>query len=276
MYLKKLSHNININNEIVKGKILDVKGSSPNNIDDIILISQDTIFGTIGGGNLEYLVIDEAKKILDKKIKNKILSIPLGPGIGQCCGGYVQIELSLHKNSKDALKNESLKKNIKPNLYIFGSGHIGQAIISKLENINFNTFIIDSREDYLNMTNIKDINYLLSKKPWEIVSKLDDNSYFIVLTHSHDFDFKILNAVLKKNNTFVGLIGSVTKKKRFYKRLINNGHNKSIVEKIECPIGIDIGNSKDPNEIAFSIITRILFIKNNMKYLSNNKVKEVI
>ena len=276
MYLKKLSHNINFNNEIVKGKILDVKGSSPNNIDDIILISQDTIFGTIGGGNLEYLVIDEAKKILDKKVKNKILSIPLGPGIGQCCGGYVQIELSLHKNSKDALKNESLKKNIKPNLYIFGSGHIGQAIISKLENINFNTFIIDSREEYLNMTNIKDINYLLSKKPWEIVSKLDDNSYFIVLTHSHDFDFKILNAVLKKNNTFVGLIGSVTKKKRFYKRLINNGHNKSIVEKIECPIGIDIGNSKDPNEIAFSIITRILFIKNNMKYLSNNKVKEVI
>ena len=276
MYLKKLSHNININNEIVKGKILDVKGSSPNNIDDIILISQDTIFGTIGGGNLEYLVIDEAKKILDKKVKNKILNIPLGPGIGQCCGGYVQIKLSLHKNSKDALKNENLKKNIKPNLYIFGSGHIGQAIISKLENINFNTFIIDSREDYLNMTNIKDINYLLSKKPWEIVSKLDDNSYFIVLTHSHDFDLKILNAVLKKNNTFVGLIGSLTKKKRFYKRLINNGHNKSIVEKIECPIGIDIGNSKDPNEIAFSIITRILFIKNNMKNLSNNKVKEVI
>ena len=276
MYLKKLSQNINFNKDIVKGKILDVKGSSPNNIDDIILISQDTIFGTIGGGNLEYLVIDEAKKLLNKKIKNKILSIPLGPGIGQCCGGYVQVELSLHKNSKEALKNESLKNNIKPNLYIFGSGHIGQAIISKLEDINFNTFIIDSREDYLNMTNIKDINYLLSKKPWEIVSKLDDNSYFIVLTHSHDFDLKILNAVLKKNNTFVGLIGSQTKKKRFYKRLINNGHNKSIVEKIECPIGIDIGNSKDPNEIAFSIITRILFIKNNMKYLSNNKIKEVI
>ena len=276
MYLKKLSQNININNDIVKGKIVDLKGSSPNHIDDIILISQDSIFGTIGGGNLEYLLIDEAKKLLNKKIKKKILSIPLGPGIGQCCGGYVQVELSLHKNSKEALKNESLKNNIKPNLYIFGSGHIGQAIISKLENINFNTFIIDSREEYLNMTNIKDINYLLSKKPWEIVSKLDNNSYFIVLTHSHDFDLKILNAVLKKNNTFVGLIGSMTKKKRFYKRLINNGHNKSKVERIECPIGIDIGNSKDPNEIAFSIITRILSIKNNMKYLSNNKVKEVI
>ena len=111
MYLKKLSQNINFNNEIIKGKILDVKGSSPNNIGDIILICKDAIFGTIGGGNLEYLVIDEAKKLLNKKIKNKILSIPLGPGIGQCCGGYVQIKLSFHKNSKEALKNESLKKN---------------------------------------------------------------------------------------------------------------------------------------------------------------------
>ena len=164
----------------------------------------------------------------------------------------------------------------RPNLYVFGSGHIGQALISKLENINFNTFIIDSREDYLKMTNIKDVNYLLSKKPWEIVSKLEDNSYFIVLTHSHDYDLKILNEILKKNNTFVGLIGSLTKKKRFYKRLIDNGHNKSIVEKIECPIGIDIGNSKDPNEIAFSIITRIISIKNSLKHLSNNKIKEVI
>ena len=52
--------------------------------------------------------------------------------------------------------------------------------------------------------------------------------------------------------------------------------NKSIVEKIECPIGIDIGNSKDPNEIAFSIITRIISIKNSLKHLSNNKIKEVI
>ena len=81
MYLKKLSKNINFNNKIVKAKIIAVKGSSPNSLDDIILISTDTIFGTIGGGNLEYLVIDEAKKIIDKNISNKVMNIPLGPGI---------------------------------------------------------------------------------------------------------------------------------------------------------------------------------------------------
>ena len=276
MKLKKFNNTINYKDLIVKAKIFNVKGSSPNTIDDIILISNDTIFGTIGGGNLEYLVVKEAKRLIDKKINKKSLNIPLGPGIGQCCGGYVQIKLSLHQNSSEALKNEKLYDEKNTNLYIFGAGHIGQALISKLENINFNTFLIDSREDFLKMTNINNINYLLSKKPWEIIYRLKDNSYFVVLTHSHDYDLKILNEVLKKNFTFLGLIGSKTKKNRFFKRLIDNGHNKSLVEKIECPIGINIGNSKEPDEIAFSIITRLISIKNNLKVLKNKKIKEVI
>ncbi len=126
------------------------------------------------------------------------------------------------------------------------------------------------------MTNFNKINYLLSKKPWEIVTRLKDNSYFVILTHSHDYDLKILNEVLKKNFTFLGLIGSKTKRNKFFKRLIENGHNKLLVETIECPIGINIGNSKDPDEIAFSIITRIISIKNNLKVIKNNKIKEII
>ena len=276
MKLIKLTNEISFKDKIVKAKIINVKGSSPNKADDIILVSHDTIFGTIGGGNLEYLIIEEAKNIFKSKIKTKKLNIPLGPGIGQCCGGYVQIKLSLHKNSTDALKNENLNKDKSSNLYIFGAGHIGQALITKLKNINFNTFLIDSREDFLKMTNFNNINYLLSKKPWEIVTRLKDNSYFVILTHSHDYDLKILNEVLKKKFTFLGLIGSKTKKNRFFKRLIENGHNKLLVETIECPIGINIGNSKDPDEIAFSIITRIISIKNNLKVIKNNKIKEII
>ena len=276
MKLKKLNNKINYKDLIVKAKIFNVKGSSPNTIDDIILISNDTIFGTIGGGNLEYLIVKEAKILIDNKINKKSINIALGPGIGQCCGGYVEIKLSLHKNSSEALKNEKLNNNKNTNLYIFGAGHIGQALISKIENINFNTFLIDSREDFLKMTNINNINYLLSKKPWEIVHRLKDNSYFVVITHSHNYDLKILNEVLKKKFTFLGLIGSKTKKNRFFKRLIDNGHNKSLVETIECPIGINIGNSKDPDEIAFSIITRLIKIKNNLKVIKNKKIKEVI
>jgi len=276
MKLNKLNNELIYKKKIIKVKIINVKGSAPTKVNDIMLVSLDGIYGTIGGGNLEYLIVEEAKNILKSKIKTKILSIPLGPGIGQCCGGYVQIKLSLHKNSSDALKNENLNEDKNSNLYIFGAGHIGQALITKLKNINFNTFLIDSREDFLKMTNINNINYLLSKKPWEIVTRLKDKSFFVVLTHSHDYDLKILNEVLKKDFIFLGLIGSKTKKNRFFKRLTDNGHHKSLVENIECPIGINIGNSKDPDEIAFSIITRIISIKNNLKVIKNKKIKEVI
>jgi len=276
MKLNKLNNELIYKKKIIKVKIINVKGSAPTKVNDIMLVSLDGIYGTIGGGNLEYLIVEEAKNILKSKIKTKILNIPLGPGIGQCCGGYVQIQLSLHKNSSDALKNENLNEDKNSNLYIFGAGHIGQALITKLKNINFNTFLIDSREDFLKMTNINNINYLLSKKPWEIVTRLKDKSFFVVLTHSHDYDLKILNEVLKKDFIFLGLIGSKTKKNRFFKRLIDNGHHKSLVENIECPIGINIGNSKDPDEIAFSIITRIISIKNNLKVIKNKKIKEVI
>ena len=75
MKLKKLNNKINYKDFIVKAKIFNVKGSSPNKIDDIILISNDTIFGTIGGGNLEHLVVKEAKILINNKIDKKSLNI---------------------------------------------------------------------------------------------------------------------------------------------------------------------------------------------------------
>ena len=274
MKINKLTSNIDYKKNIIKAKIINVKGSSPNKINDFMLVAPKDIFGTIGGGNLEYLVIEESKLMLKNKSKRKKLNIPLGPGIGQCCGGYVEIILTLHKNTDAAMKDEKVNDSFKEDLYIFGAGHIGQALIETIGNLNFNTYLIDSREEYLKMSVNKDVNYLLSKEPWKVVNKLKDNAYYVVLTHSHEYDLKILNEILTKKFTFVGLIGSTTKKKRFFKRLTENGHEKNIIKKIECPIGVDIGNSKDPNEIAFSIITRLIYLKNqNKKYdLKNTKV----
>ena len=274
MKINKLTSFIDYKKNIIKAKIINVKGSSPNKINDFMLVAPKDIFGTIGGGNLEYLVIEESKLMLKNKSKRKKLNIPLGPGIGQCCGGYVEIILTLHKNTDAAMKDEKVNESFKEDLYIFGAGHIGQALIETIGNLNFTTYLIDSREEYLKMSVNKDVNYLLSKEPWKVVNKLKDNAYYVILTHSHEYDLKILNEILTKKFTFVGLIGSTTKKKRFFKRLTENGHDKDIIKKIECPIGVDIGNSKDPNEIAFSIITRLIYLKNqNKKYdLKKSKV----
>ena len=159
----------------------------------------------------------------------------------------------------------------KLDLYIFGAGHIGQSLINKTEFLNFNTYLIDSREEFLSQNNFKHINYLLSKKPWDITRRLKGNSIYVIVTHSHDYDFKIINEILRlKKFEFLGLIGSSTKFQRFKSRLIKLGHKNQMLNKIECPIGLKNISSKKPAEIAISIIGRILEFRTSLDKISKN------
>ena len=98
--------------EIIKAKIISAEGSVPRNIDTFMLISKYNIFGSIGGGQLEHQITKISRVNLDKKdFENEILNIPLGPSIGQCCGGYVQIKIEKYKNGKLALASEQ-KNNL--------------------------------------------------------------------------------------------------------------------------------------------------------------------
>ena len=101
--------------------------------------------------------------------KQEIINIPLGPSIGQCCGGYVQIKLELYKNGNDALKSEKNKSTSLNDLYIFGAGHVGQQLSSRVTDLDFNVNLIDSRESYLNLQTDKNVNKILAKNPWLLI-----------------------------------------------------------------------------------------------------------
>ena len=236
-----------------------------------MLISKEDIFGTIGGGHLEYLVINKARELLKNNIKKSTtLNIPLGPGIGQCCGGYVQIKLTHYLNGERSLEN--VKEN--SNLFIFGAGHIGQALSLKSLNLNFNVHLVDSRKNFLLMNEYKDIDYIFAKEPWKLIKNLPKESYYIILTHSHDFDFKIINEILFYNLfEFLGLIGSKTKKNKFDIRLKNNGHNQNLINLVQCPVGLNIKQTKDPNEIAISIIAKLIDFRNSLIVKNLNNLK---
>ena len=257
--------------KVIKAKIINAEGSVPSEEGNYMLISQEDIFVTFGGGHLEYLIINKSKELLKKKIKNsEILSIPLGPGIGQCCGGYVQIQLTQHANGEKSLEH-SIKSS---NLFIFGAGHIGQALSSKSLDLNFNVHLIDSRKNFLLMNEHEDIDYIFAKEPWKLIKNLPKNSYYIILTHSHDFDFKIINEALKYNSfKFIGLIGSKTKKNRFTNRLKQNGHSQSLINLIECPVGLNIKHTKEPNEIAISIIAKLIDYRNELNMNNSNTIR---
>ena len=267
MILKKISEAKKYKKEIIKAKLISTEGSVPRDSGTFMLITSKYLFGSIGGGQLEYSIIQIAKKLLNEKkvINNEIINIPLGPSIGQCCGGYAQVKITKYDNGTHSLKNEKFIINELDNLYIFGAGHVGQELSSKSVDLDFNVHLIDSRNEYLKIQNEKEITPIFAKFPWMLVKNLPKKSYYIVLTHSHDHDFKIINEILNlKTFQFVGLIGSKTKKKRFDNRLVKLGYNQYLINKIECPIGLKNITSKKPGEIAISIIARLLEYRSSL------------
>ncbi len=255
-----------INSSIIYVKIIETKGSVPREKNVFMIISKERQFGTIGGGEFEFRVTKESLKLMQNKNKYKdSFKYSLGPSLGQCCGGYIEVELIKFDNGLKLLEKLDLKNDItnqNQNLYIFGAGHVSNALTNKLDGVGFNVFIIDSREEYLNKITNKNINKVLAKNPEIIIQNAPPLSYFVVLTHSHKLDFDISVRILEKNNyIFFGLIGSQTKKIKFKKRLKDYGFKDNVINRIECPIGIGSINGKEPDVIAISIIARLLEIK---------------
>ncbi len=264
--LKKLEDALDYKSTIIKAKLIKTEGSVPRETGTYMLISSKYIFGSIGGGQLEFDIINKSKNILEKNtiFKEQIINIPLGPAIGQCCGGYTQIKITKHKNGKECFLNEKKINDNFENLYVFGAGHIGREICMKSIDLDFNINLIDSREDFIKNKIHKKVTNIFAKYPWLIVKNLPKNSYFLVLTHSHSHDFNIINELLNYNNyKFAGLIGSKTKMKRFQNRLLKLNHDISKINNIECPIGIKSITSKKPPQIAISIIARLLEFRSN-------------
>ena len=277
MKFNKIKKVKNYKGQLIKAKIISTEGSVPREVGDYMLISKKDIFGTIGGGQLEFITVNRAKELLEESVKKKeILNIPLGPGIGQCCGGYVQIKLTHYLNGEDSIIKErcSIKKN--DNLFIFGAGHIGQALSSKSSDLNFEVHLVDSRKNFLYMNDHKDVDYIFADQPWRLIKNLPKNSYYVILTHSHDYDFKIINEILfNMSFKFVGLIGSKTKKNRFMSRLRINGHNQSLIDLIECPIGLNFNHTKEPGEISISIMAKLIDYRNNLHIKNSIYKKEI-
>ena len=223
-------------------------GSTPCRVSSRMIVTKENdIFGTIGGGKLEFLAIDEAIIAINKN-KIKELSYTLGPEFEQCCGGKVELIIE--------------PMNQSPELFLFGAGHIGVEICRLLKDTPFQVCLIDSRKDWLsnldldkNVTSCAvDINDF---KTFKDAVRWGTNCYVLVLTHDHTIDFDIIALALRNETKFLGLIGSKTKRVRFNNMLVNELSIKEGMTNVVCPIGLDIGGNS-PKEIAISVVAQLL------------------
>lgn len=237
--------------ECVLVTVTEVEGSAPREKGaKMIVLKSLQILGTIGGGQLEWLAIEDAKKIFQSKTSIEKFVYPLSSIAKQCCGGRVTVLMEYVGLSAEIL--------------VFGAGHVGQALVQVLDGGDFDLTLVDSREEWIGAEAIPKSAQRIKEDGVQYLKNhptSQENTYVIVITHSHETDFQIICEALKKPSRFIGLIGSETKWSRFSKQLKNFGFTPTDLARVHCPVGINIGG-KSPKEVAISIAAQVTQIKN--------------
>ncbi|KAA1180131.1 xanthine dehydrogenase accessory protein XdhC [Rhizobium tropici] len=234
-------------------EVTGVAGSAPRDTDAWMLVSERAIFATIGGGTLEYMAIDQARRALRSGLTAEPINVPLGPEIGQCCGGRVGLAFTAlnPELANDLIARSDREMAARPHVYVFGAGHVGDALAAALSLAPLRVVLVDTREDELTASNVPRIETCLTAMPEAVVRDAPAGSSFVILTHDHALDFLIAAEALKRNDAaYVGMIGSKTKRATFRNWLSRETGQAELFDRLICPIGGTAVKDKRPTVIA--------------------------
>ncbi|MEC9401425.1 MAG: xanthine dehydrogenase accessory protein XdhC [Pseudomonadota bacterium] len=244
---------------IVRVVLTRVQGSSPRETGTEMFVAPNSLFGTIGGGQLEHIVITQARSMLAEGTLSSRLDLPLGPEIGQCCGGRVEVSLArMRKAERQAvisrLRNED---DALPHVYVMGAGHVGRAIANLLQHAPVHCVLVDMRKEELAQCQAR-VDMRLRAIPEVEIYNAPAGSAFIVLTHDHGLDFLLTSTALEIGHaSYVGMIGSATKRAKL-RSWCNSHCNGLSIDQLTCPIGATASRDKRPEIIAAFVAAEVL------------------
>lgn len=237
---------------VVRLRLAHVAGSSPRAAGASMYVGAAGQFGTIGGGQLEYMALDQARALLASGGLAARMDVPLGPEIGQCCGGRVQVELTRLTDPEAELVALETIRQTHPHVLIFGAGHIGRALARAVQPLPCAARLIDSRAAELALA--ADLPQTLTALPESELRAAPAGSAFIILTHDHALDFLLgAEALARHDAAYCGMIGSATKAARFARFCREQGLNPG---PLHCPMGRKTA-SKEPGVIAAMIVAEL-------------------
>ncbi|MBP7065295.1 xanthine dehydrogenase accessory protein XdhC [Ferrovibrio sp.] len=223
-----------------------VDGSAPREAGAKMVVTAADSSGSIGGGELEFQAIRIARQMLRGQAGPSLRRFPLGPSLGQCCGGHVTLLFEPRRAENFTLA-------------LFGAGHVGRALVSILGTLPCRVRWIDPRPDAFPDHVPPNVTVEVSPAPEREVAGLPDGAWLLVMTHNHALDLGIVARALQENRfAYIGLIGSATKRARFEKRFRDLGIAEERIAGLVCPIGIKGIEGKQPGEIAIAAAADIL------------------
>lgn len=274
--------------------IVGHKGSAPRHAGTSMLVWVDRTDGTIGGGALELRAIDAARRVLECGVTH-VETVPLGPALGQCCGGSVSLlierfdgsELTqsgdvfvrpVHVGTTMTLAVKRLQAQIRNQsipailavidgwifepvraktapLWLYGAGHVGRAIVDVLDGLDVDVTWVDTALD--RFPDGTCATTLVAQNPADAARHAPADADHLIMTYSHAFDLELCHQVLSQPHRSVGVIGSGTKRARFKSRLAKLGHSGDVIGGLICPIG-DPNLGNEPKAIAIGVAAQLM------------------
>ena len=254
-----------------------VQGSTPRDAGAwMAVFDAGEIINTLGGGQLEFQAIDVAKSMLKtmghassltqafglEDSVSPVLRFPLGPSLGQCCGGVVHLSFEKVRASDLERLVQTLRRP-EPHLALFGAGHVGRALMRVMSTLPWTLSWIDSREDIFLQQEFLSVTMEHSDPVHFAVDHLLSQTHVLIMSFSHAEDLDIVARCLLRQRSrgelsSVGLIGSETKWATFQNRLRERGFTQEELDTVECPIGLPGIEGKEPEVIALSVAARLL------------------
>lgn len=236
-------------------------GSTPRKSGSIMAVwKEGRILGSVGGGKVEYAVIEKAIECIEKK-EDSSFELKLNEqGLGMQCGGTVKGFIKVfYPRAK---------------LIIAGGGHIGEKLYQLARVLDFYTVILDDRGEFANRDRFKDADEIIVGDIGESLSKynISEKDYIVIVTKGHMQDMGALKASVGRGAAYVGMIGSTRKIRYVMDELMKAGIPKEELQKAYTPVGIDIASNL-PEEIAVGILAQILLVKNGgtLKHMKDLK-----
>ena len=238
------------------------RGSAPRAAGAWMAVFAQHVVGTIGGGQLEFQAIAEARRRLAGGQGEAARQVALGPSLGQCCGGGVRLRFELVAGRDIPALEQRLAPSLLP-VAVFGAGHVGTALVNALAPLPFAVTWIDSRDEIFPERLPQHVVCEHSDPVHGAVPHLVPGSRVLVMSFSHAEDLAIVLACLQRlrergDLPFVGVIGSSTKWATFRHRLAERGFSDEEMARVTCPIGLPGIVGKEPAVIAASVAAQML------------------
>jgi xanthine dehydrogenase accessory factor len=241
-------------------EITRTRGSTPRETGAFMLVSADALWGTVGGGHMEFEAIDTARAMLVDGKRDGSLDITLGPDSGQCCGGRVELTLTWADDAAiDALKARLAKEaGDYPDVYLYGAGHVGRALAVALGPLPMRVMVIETRQEELDHLP-SGVPQRLEAMPEATIGDIRPGGAVVIMTHDHALDFLIGAEALKRGDlAYIGMIGSKTKRAVFASWLRNNDMVEAEIDRLILPIGGTAIKDKRPAVIAALVAAELL------------------